>query len=382
MERKRTPRRWIWYFTLISALIIVYKLCDNIGTVVGAVGAFISILTPFVIGLMIALLLHRPSLWLEKQIRRLKGRFWARAARPLSLGVVYLLLLGILALLVSLVLPRLAISLAELVRSLPSYINAAIARLEAVAQSGLLQSLDVAENLNSLYRSLLDMITRLISTENVLTALQSVLAATMSMVDVIIGIIVSIYILAGREHLIRSTKSIAGLLMPQRRVAFIGHYAHRSMTIFYNYFYGALLDALVVGVVVSIGLAIFGMPYAVLLGLLLGLMNMIPYFGAIIGGVGIVLIALLTNGIYAAIGVAIYIVVIQQVDANIIQPRVVGESVGLRPIYVLLAITLFGGLFGFWGIFLGVPLMAIMQMFIKDAIDGKLFIKKNPVTKD
>jgi len=120
--------------------------------------------------------------------------------------------------------------------------------------------------------------------------------------------------------------------------------------------------------VVSIGLLIFRVPYAVLLGLLLGLLNMIPYFGAIIGGIGVVLVTLLAKNLYAAIGVAIFIVVVQQIDANIIQPRVVGGSVGLRPIYVLLAITLFGGLFGFWGIFLGVPLMAVVQMFVKDAI--------------
>jgi len=128
-----------------------------------------------------------------------------------------------------------------------------------------------------------------------------------------------------------------------------------------------LLDALCVGVVVSIGLALFRVPYGVLLGMTLGLMNMIPYFGAIIGSIGIALVTLLTTNIYTAIGVVIYVVVIQQIDANIIQPRVVGGSVGLRPIYVLLSITLFGGLFGFWGIFLAPPLMAIVQMFVRDA---------------
>ena len=153
------------------------------------------------------------------------------------------------------------------------------------------------------------------------------------------------------------------------------------MDIFYKYLYGALLDALLVGVVVSIGLLVFRVPYAVLLGLLLGLMNLIPYFGAIIGGIGVVLCTLLTKNIYAAIGVAIYVVVIQQVDGNIIQPRIVGGSVGLRPIYVLLAITLFGGLFGFWGILLGVPLMAVLQMLVKDAIAlRRLHTKPDSVT--
>lgn len=120
------------------------------------------------------------------------------------------------------------------------------------------------------------------------------------------------------------------------------------------------------GVVVSVGLLIFRVPYAVLLGMALGLMNMIPYFGAIIGGFGVALITLLTTNIYTALGVAIYIVVVQQIDGNIIQPRVVGDSVGLRPFYVLLSVTLFGGLLGFWGVLLAPPLMAIVQLIVRE----------------
>ena len=108
------------------------------------------------------------------------------------------------------------------------------------------------------------------------------------------------------------------------------------------------------------------MPSTVLLGMLLGLFNLVPYFGAIVGGVGIAFVALLTNGLPTAIGVVIFIIVAQQVDAHIIQPRIVGDSVGLRPLYVLLGITFFGGLFGFWGILLGPPLMAVMQMIVRD----------------
>ena len=119
--------------------------------------------------------------------------------------------------------------------------------------------------------------------------------------------------------------------------------------------------------VVSVGLLIFRVPYAILLGMGLGLLNMIPYFGAIAGSIVIALVTLLTNGFYTALGVTVYTIVVQQIDANIIQPRVVGDSVGLRPIYVLLSITLFGGLFGFWGIFLAPPLMAIIQMLVRDA---------------
>ncbi len=371
MERKKPTRRWIWYFSLIAALIVVFKLCDNLGQVVGAVGTVIGILAPFVAGLMIAFLLHHPSLWIEKQIKKLKGCFWQSVARPLALVAVYLLLLGALALIVALVLPRLTDSLMDLVRSLPGYVETAIVRLDGLMKSDFMQQLDLAATLDHMYVSLMDTVTRLLSTENVMTALRGVLNVTTSIVDVVIALIVSVYMLSGREHLMREAKALCGLFLPKTRVETVSQYGHRTAAIFYNYFYGALLDALVVGVVVSVGLAIFRVPYAVLLGLMLGLLNMIPYFGAIIGCIGIALVTLLTNGFAAAIGVVIFIIVVQQVDANVIQPRVVGGSVGLRPIYVLLAITLFGGLFGFWGIFLGVPLMAVVQMFVKDAIAAK-----------
>ena len=371
MERKKPTRRWIWYFSLIAALIVVFKLCDNLGQVVGAIGAIIGILAPFVAGLMIAFLLHHPSLWIENKIKKLKGRFWQSAARPISLVVLYLLLIGVLTLIVSLVLPRLTESLMDLIRSLPGYVDAAILRLDGLLKSDIMQQLDLAQTLDRLYVSLMETVSHMISTENVMTALRGVLNVTTSIVDVVIAIIVSVYMLSGREHLMREMKALCGLFLPKRRVEIVSQYGHRTAAIFYNYFYGALLDALVVGVVVSVGLVIFRVPYAVLLGLLLGLLNMIPYFGAIIGCIGIALVTLLTNGFAAAIGVAIFIIVVQQVDANVIQPRVVGGSVGLRPIYVLLSITLFGGLFGFWGIFLGVPLMAVIQMFVKDAIAAK-----------
>lgn len=103
--------------------------------------------------------------------------------------------------------------------------------------------------------------------------------------------------------------------------------------------------------------------------MMLGLMNMIPYFGAIIGGIICVLVALLSGNVYGAIFVAIYILAMQQIDSNIIQPRIVSNSVGIKAIYVLLAITVGGGFFGFWGIFLGVPVMAMIQMLVKDFID-------------
>lgn len=372
MEKIKTGRKWLWWFSLGGALIILYKLSGSLSGIWDVLGTLLGILAPFVAGFFLAFLLYGPSNWLEKRFLRCRKKFWQRMARPLALLIVYLLLLGALALVISLVIPRLITSVSGLVVSIPDYIDAAQTRLQAwVDPDGPLGRFNLAQRLDAVYQSLLDTITRLLSTENMMNALKGVVNVTSSLVDVIISVMVSLYMLSGRENLIRELKSVLGLFCKPRHIAVLGQYSRRIASIFYGYFYGVFLDSMVVGVVVTIGLLIFRVPYGVLLGMMLGLLNMIPYFGALIGTVGIVLITLLSRNIYAAIGVAIYIIVVQQIDGNIVQPRVVGNSVGLRPIYVLLSITLFGGLFGFWGIFLAVPLMAVVQMLVKDAISWK-----------
>lgn len=372
MEKKTPVRRWLWYFSIPAAAILLYKLSDNLGQAVGLLGTLIGILTPFVVGIVLAFFLYAPSRRLEERVKRLKGKVWQKLARPLSLLVVYAVLLGLISLLVSLILPVAVSSLTNLIGAMPQYIDSAMKQLEQFTQpNGLLGQFGLGDNLAELYQRVLSSIRDLATTENLLTALKGVGNVASSMVDVVIAFIVSVYMLAGRERLLRDLRLVAGLFLKPQRVRVLRDYARKTAHIFANYFYGAFLDALLVGVVVTIGLLIFRVPYAVLLGMAMGLLNMIPYFGAVVGGVVVAIITLLTSNIYTAIAVVIYIVVIQQVDANIIQPRVVGGSVGLRAIYVLLGITLFGGIFGFWGIFLGVPLMAVIQMLVKDAIRYK-----------
>ena len=372
MGRKQAIKKWLWYFSIAAAAILLYKLYDNFGQALGVVGNLIGILAPFVGGLVLAFLLYRPSYWMERTLLRLKGKWWPRLARPLALIIVYLLLLGIIAGVVLLLIPAFSDSITELSNSLPGYIAAAQQKIQEWDNSeGWLAELKISEQLNNVYAYLTEAVAKMMTIENLSTALKSVGAFGAALLDVLIAFIVSIYMLSGREHLLAAVKNLLSLFFKPKTLAVIGHYGYRSAHIFGNYFYGALLDSLCVGIVVSIGLMLFGVPFAPLLGMVLGLMNIIPYFGAIIGCIGVALVTLLTTNFYTAIGVTVYLVVIQQLDGNILQPRLVGQSVGLRPIYVLLSVTLFGGLFGFWGIFLAPPIMAIIQMFVRDATKAR-----------
>lgn len=382
MDKKASVRKWLWYFSIPAAAILLYKLSDNLGDAVGVVGTLIGILTPFVVGFVLAFFLHAPSRWLETRFGRLKGKVWGKLARPLSLIIVYVALLGLISLLFYAVIPLLVSSLTGLISAMPQYIEAAGSRIEEFTKpDGFLGQIGLAANLTELYQYGLDALNKLLTTENLLAAIKGMGNVAASVVDVVIAFIVSIYMLGSRETLFRDLRAVCGLFIKPRAMKRLRRYSGQVASIFYNYFYGAFLDALMVGLVATIGLLIFRVPYAALLGMSLGLLNMIPYFGAVIGCVFAALITLLTSNLYTTIAVVIYLVVVQQVDANIIQPRVIGSSVGLRPIYVLLGITLFGGIFGFWGIFLGVPLMAVVQLLLKDAIRYKRATAMLPLIK-
>lgn len=376
MKPNKTLGQWLGMFLVGFALIVVYKMFDSLAEIGGIIGRLFGILTPFVIGFVIAFLLYMPAKKLETLMLRPKAKFWQKTARPLSITIVYLLAFGLLALVVYLAGPALFNALVDFVENIPSYYNTVTTFLDEHSGSGLLAYFDVKDKLREVYEQLKGYLT----VERVMSYVRSVVSITGSIVDVVMAIVISLYMLFGRESLFRATRSVSGIFLKNKTVNFISDYLHKIAKIFQNYVYSQLLDALVVSILATIGFLIARMPNAPALGIMLGLLNIIPYFGAIIGGLLCVLFALLSGNFYGALFIAIYIIVMQQIDANIIQPRIVGQTVGIKPIYVLLGITVCGGLFGFWGILLGAPVMAVVQLIITDYIASRQKPKKQTQT--
>jgi len=352
------------YFILGVALIAVYKTFDNINVILSFVGRLIRILNPFVIGLGLAFLMYPPTKGLEKLFLKKAPEKLKAKSRLISVLMVYLIFILLIALLLIYALPALVRGILDFVSSLPKYYNELRDFLDQLTEEGgLLEGYDVATTVERIYKSYIE---PRFTTESVIGYFKGLMNFTTSILNLFMSIIISIYMLLSRESLVRTGRTILGLFLKEDKLSKLGRYTHRSCEIIYSYFYSQALDAIIVGIIMTIGLVIFRAPSAPLLGFLIGLMNMIPYFGAIIGGCLAIGITLLSGNLYGAILVAIYVVAMQQVDANLIQPRIVGHTLGVRPIYVLFSITLFGGLFGFWGIFLSVPIIAIIQMLFRD----------------
>lgn len=186
---------------------------------------------------------------------------------------------------------------------------------------------------------------------------------------------VSIYILLERRQILNFLRKLGGAIFKQKTYKAVGKYFYKSNNIFFKFLSSQILDAFIVGILTAIAMSLLGVKYAVLLGFFIGLSNLIPYFGAIVG-VGIsIIITIFTGGIGKAIWMAVIVIVLQQIDANIINPKIVGNSLSISPLLVIFAVTIGGAYFGILGMFLAVPIFTVLKIIVEDYIDYRS--KKN-----
>lgn len=197
-----------------------------------------------------------------------------------------------------------------------------------------------------------------------------------SIFDVFVAVIVSVYILAERVEILKSIKKLAEAIFKEKTYKNLDKYFNNSNEIFFKFIASQFLDAVIVGIMTTIAMTIMGVKFAPLLGFLIGLFNMIPYIGAIIAVAIATLITLITGGLSQAIWMLIVVIILQQIDANIINPKIIGQSLKISPLLVIFAITVGGAYFGIIGMFLAVPAIAVIRILVEDYIDYKLSIKK------
>ena len=187
--------------------------------------------------------------------------------------------------------------------------------------------------------------------------------------------VVSIYILADRAKLIKFLKKLASAIFKEETYKNVDKYFNNLNEIFFKFIASQFLDAIVVGILVTIAMTLMGIKYAPLLGFFIGLFNMIPYIGAIIAVAISALVTLITGGLSQAIWMLIVVIILQQIDANIINPKIVGQSLKISPLLVIFAVTVGGAYFGILGMFLAVPIAAVLKILVEDYINYRIKLK-------
>ena len=208
--------------------------------------------------------------------------------------------------------------------------------------------------------------------------INTTISITSTVVNVFVGIVISIYLWVSKETFFAQIKKFLYAFCPDRFVERMVRLVHSSNKIFSGFVIGKILDSLIIGILCYIGMRLIGIPYALLISVLVGVTNVIPYFGPFIGAIPSILLLLLIDPL-EALWFAIFVTVLQQVDGNIIGPKILGDSTGLSAFWVIFAVTFFGGLFGFAGMLIGVPLFAVLYALVKEASENRLVKKDKPL---
>lgn len=367
-QKENNIQKWLYWFTFAVAVITVYKTLDNFTAIGDTLKGLLSLLMPFIMGILIAYILYIPCKKIEGWIRKSKWKVLQKLSRALSILIVYLVVLLLIIILINCILPPVITSIKDLASNLPSYYSTLTTTINELPEDSVFVKLNVKELIAKV--SSIDF-GQYLTPEYVMQYLKGVMSIATGVFDVFVTIIISIYTLAERDRIVKFFKRLSSAIFGNHRYSVMAKYFTRSNEIFFNFISGQLIDAILVGIMTSIAMSILQIKYAVLLGFLIGLFNLIPFFGAIIA-VGIaIFITLCTGGVSKAIWLAVVVIILQQLDANIINPKIISDKLKISPILVILSVTIAGSYFGVLGMFLAVPVVAIIKLLINDYIDYK-----------
>jgi len=279
----------------------------------------------------------------------------------------------LLIILINVILPVVWESIVDLISNIQNYYEIAIHKYNQLPEDHFLKQEVVKDTIQGLQN--LD-IKQYFKLDKMLEYIINAIDAVTGVFDVFVAVIVSVYILTERTQIVRALKRLAEAMFKEKTYKNLDKYFNSSNEIFFKFIASQFLDAVIVGLLVTIAMTIMQIKYAPLLGFLIGLFNMIPYVGAIIAVVIAAVITLITGGFSQAIWMLIVVIVLQQVDANIINPKIIGQSLKISPLLVIFAITVGGAYFGILGMFLAVPAIAVIRILVEDYVDYRIAMKK------
>ncbi len=372
MNKEKNWKKWLGIFTFSVALIIIYKTLDNFGTIFSMIGNFNKIIMPFIIAVIVAYIFYIPCKKLEKIYEKCKLKIISKRKRGLATLTVYVIAGFCIFIIIQFVFPALTESISELATNLPSYYSRAIEYFKNLPEDSPLKQLNIADMVLKLQEiNLTDKVIEFFSIENISQYLKGVMGVTSIVFDAFVTLVVSIYLILERGDIKSFLKNLSKAIFNPSLNEKMTEYYRKTNSIFFSFISSQVLDAIIIGVISTIAMSILKVKYSVLLGFLIGLFNIIPYFGAIAAVIIAIIITIFTGGIFKAIWMAITIIILQQIDANIINPRILGNSLHLSPILVIFSVTIMGSYFGVLGMFLAVPIAAMVKILILDFIDER-----------
>lgn len=380
MELNKKNFKKLLSLVFLSA-IVVYAVF-NFSTVIRFAGKAFSVIAPLIAAFCLAFVLNVLLRALENKVffffDKSKYKFVNKLKRPICLVLTYILAIGIISLLVLVIIPDIIDTVLYVAKALPDFIkNSREWVVDIAANFGIAESKIPTINLDlkSTVKTLQEFLTNYSNT--IVNGAADITSSVVGGVyDAVFCIIISVYVLAQKERIGRFTKRVIDAFTPKKTAKAIYHVAHLASESFSRFIGGQLIEAVILGALCYIGMLILGFPNAAIISVLIGVTALIPIVGAFVGiGIGAFLIVI-TNPL-KAIFFIIFVIVLQQIEGNIIYPRVVGKAVGLPSLIVVSAVLVGGNIGGILGVLLSVPLSALLFTLLKEALANRKKIKTN-----
>lgn len=375
-------KRALTYIAAGAGIILIYFLIKNIETAFNIVKSGMNIIRPFTIGLIFAYFLNGVLMFFEKNFSFVEKKKPRRVLkRVLAIAATWLTAIVVLALFFYIIMPDVIESVDTLINNIPSYLSSLQSFVGNVVGAYDIETPIIDSFLE--FKITSQAVTKLLKEYSEYLLPQVANIANLSfkvgniIFDIIIAIVISIYFMFSKETLIAQLKKCLYAVLSEKTSGTLVRIARETNKIFSGFVNGKLLDSLIIGILCFIGMSILGFEFTLLISFIVGCTNIIPFFGPFFGAIPSVLILLMVDP-WQAFWFAIFVFILQQLDGNIIGPKILGNSTGLPAIWVMFAIIVGGGLFGVIGMFIGVPVFATIYKFAKEAIEKKLNKKKLP----
>ena len=378
--------RLMFMIFIVGALLIIFnQIVGNYESFSEGVGTIKTIISPFIYGFVMAYLLSPIYNATVRGIYKLLGKYFKNKQRLFSFCklvasvVAVVCLIGAVAGLIALIVPQVIESLTGILKSLPQRLTQLSALFNDITSK--MDNKRLAMKMSEIYAqvqtNLIELAqTKLLPGMGTLVGQVStqVLLTLKTMMNVMIGVMACVYMLNSKERFQGQFKKVILATLPKEKAEAVFDFAKFTNRTFGGFINGKIIDSIIIGIICFILMEIFGFPYPILISAIIGITNVIPFFGPFIGAIPAAIIILLVSPIHA-LYFMVLIFVLQQVDGNIIGPTILGNTTGIASFWVLFSIVIGGGLFGFIGMVLGVPVFAIIYYYFSRSINKRLEAK-------
>jgi len=352
------------YFLLALAIILAYRLTGELGFFVDFIRQAAGVLSPFFYGFLLAYIINVPCGSIQKLIAKSKNKYILKRQKMLSVLAVFLILVVIIAVILNLVVPAIVDSIDFFISHIPVYWESVVQTIDYINRLDLfgihISAEGIFQQLGNIFGDF--------SLENLAQPLNVLMGVGTTVFTGVIAFISSIYILVEKDRFKALMRRLLKIFTSVAVYSAVMEIFSRLNKYCRQYIHTQTIDGIILGTMATILLFILGSPYALVLGIMLGIVNYVPYFGSIFGTLVAVTVVAFTQGLTMGAISAASLLLIQQIDANIIQPRLMSDSFALSPLLVIISITIGGAIAGILGMLVAIPVIAVL----KDIFDSMI----------